>query len=173
MQFKSGITYGACMCSVRHKHSKVSIKTAMQILVFSLLCIYLRATSPFHSESKNKIIKCLTFFSYRKCPELKWMNTGSRMAVTGTADDQLKTVACSGCGDEFSTKFTLKRHVSVHTVQWYTVCMNVLQRSCKSGTGTVPMERDVWVKALIGGLSETCLYEGVEMFLILIFLSKS
>ncbi len=47
------------------------------------------------------------------------MNTGSRMAVTGTADDQLKTVACSGCGDEFSTKFTLKRHVSVHSVFMY------------------------------------------------------
>jgi hypothetical protein len=44
------------------------------------------------------------------------MNAGSRMAVTGTAEDQLRTVACSGCGDEFSTKFTLKRHVSVHSV---------------------------------------------------------
>jgi hypothetical protein len=62
------------------------------------------------------------------------MNAGSRMAVTGTADDQLKTVACSGCGDEFSTKFTLKRHVSVHTLNLYALCMNVLQRSCNSGT---------------------------------------
>jgi hypothetical protein len=49
---------------------------------------------------------------------------------------------------------------------WYSVCTNVLQRSCKSGRyrfGTVPMERDVF-QALNGGLSEKCLYDGVEMF---------
>jgi hypothetical protein len=69
------------------------------------------------------------------------MNTGSRMAVTGTADDQLKTVACSGCGDEFSTKFTLKRHVIVHTVKLYAVCTGTqccgsMTFWCGSGSGS-------------------------------------
>ncbi len=72
------------------------------------------------------------------------MNTGSRMVVTGTADDQLKTVACSGCGDEFSTKFTLKRHVSVHTDILYVHCMYMYETCYKGLVRVVPMERDVF-----------------------------